>query len=327
MEFIAAAPVWVASALALIGFSVGVCGGFFGVGGAFIVTPALNVLGFPMAYAIGTDLAHMAGKSVVATIRHRRIGHVDVRAAAILVAGSVPGVRLGAETILALEKTGQTDAFVRPVYFVVLLTIGLFMLREAKRRGDNRSGVARWLGSLHIPPMVSLPHSGIRSVSVWIVAGIGFATGFFAGFLGVGAGFIRVPALLYVLGMPTKIAIGTDLVEILFSGAYGSYLYGRAGHVDIVAALIMLVGAAFGSQIGAVATQYVESSRIRKLFALTILGAGIAVLLKQLHFNIAAAVVLFGLGLTMTGTIIWKLVRSLAEASAASERESVLHES
>ncbi|MBI2844202.1 MAG: sulfite exporter TauE/SafE family protein [Armatimonadetes bacterium] len=314
MQFISACPLVAVTALSLIGFSVGVCGAFFGVGGAFIVTPALNVLGFPMVYAIGTDLAHMAGKSVVATLRHRRLGNIDFRAAALLVLGSVPGVRIGAETIIALEKIGRTDVYVRPVYMIVLLAIGLLMLRETRRKaGEARGGLARRLGRLRIPPMVSLPHSGISSISVWVVAGIGLATGFLAGFLGVGAGFIRVPALLYVIGMPTKIAIGTDLVEILFSGAYGSYLYGMTGHVDVTAALIMLVGASIGSQIGAVATQHVESAGIRRLFALTVLGTGVAVVLKHVHWNLGAAVVLFGLGFAVTSTIIWRLVRSLVE--------------
>jgi len=308
MEFLPGGPIFAAAALILIGFSVGVCGGFFGIGGAFIVTPALNVLGFPMAQAIGTDLAHMAGKSVVATLRHRRARHVDFRAAALLALGTLPGVRLGNHVIMSLERIGRTDLYVRAAYVVLLFVLGALMLRGSRREGAGPPGVFR---AFRLPPMISLPRSQISKVSIWLVIGIGALTGFLAGFLGVGGGFIRMPALLYILGMPTKVAIGTDLVEVAFSGAYGSYLYGRSGHVDLAAALVMLVGAALGSQIGAVATQYVDSSRIRRLFALMIIGAGAAVAMKQMHWTLSAAITLFGLGLVVTSAIIRDLVRAL----------------
>ena len=318
MTFIPAGPALAAAALLLIGFSVGVCGAFFGVGGAFIATPALNVLGFPLAYAIGTDLAHMAGKAAVAALRHRRMGHVDLRAAALLALGTIPGVRLGSAAILTLEKAGRTDVYVRTVYILLLLVLGTLMLRGTRRKaqegGADRPKVT---AGPRIPPMICLPRSGIRSVSAWVVIGIGLVTGFLAGFLGVGGGFIRMPALLYVLHMPVRVAVGTDLVEVVFSGAYGGYLYGRSGHVDLTAALIMLVGAALGSQIGAVATQYVESVRIRRLFAFTIFGTGTSVAMKQMHWNVPAMVTLFGLGLTMTATIIYRLVRSLRSQPVA----------
>ncbi|MDO8682204.1 MAG: sulfite exporter TauE/SafE family protein [Armatimonadota bacterium] len=320
MDFVSDNPLIAAFVLSLIGFSVGVCGGFFGVGGAFIVTPALNVLGFPMIYAIGTDLAHMAGKSVVATARHRRAGNIDFRAAGLLALGAIPGVRLGNEAIMALERVGKTDIWVRFVYIVLLFTLGFFILRETRRKAGKRAeGTPAGLARIRIPPIVSLPRSGIAAVSLWIVVGIGILTGFLAGFLGVGGGFIRMPALIYVLGMPTKMAVGTDLVEVVFSGAYGSYLYGRAGHVDLAAALVMLCGAAFGSHIGAVAMQYVESSGIRRLFAVTILGTAVAVTLKQAHLNTAAAIVLFGLGAAVTATIIFRFVRSLAAIKPAAD--------
>jgi uncharacterized membrane protein YfcA len=324
VEFIPAGHAAAALVLSLIGFCVGVCGGFFGVGGAFIVTPALNVLGFPMVYAIGTDLAHMAGKSIISTLRHRRAGHIDFRAAALLASGTIPGVHLGSLVILQLEKIGKTDVYVRAVYIAILLILGLFMLRETSRKrtssGETGKKASRGLG---VPPMISLPASGIKRVSIWTVIGIGLLTGFLAGFLGVGGGFIRMPALLYLLGMPTKIAVGTDLVEVIFSGAYGSYLYGKAGHVDLVAALVMLVGAALGSQIGSVATQYVEGAGIRRLFSFLILGSAAAVIMKQLGLNLAAAIILLGLGATMTAIIIYRLIVSMADARSAVEKELV----
>jgi uncharacterized membrane protein YfcA len=104
--------------LVLLGFTVGVIGGFFGVGGAFMVTPALNVFGFPMAYAIGTDMAHIAGKSVVATAKHRKYGNVDMRLGILMIIGTAIGIEGGATTIMWLEKVGRVDYVVRITYMV-----------------------------------------------------------------------------------------------------------------------------------------------------------------------------------------------------------------
>src|SRR5574340_1678055 len=106
--------------LLAIGFSVGVLGGFFGVGGAWVVTPALNVFGFPMAYAIGTDMAHIAGKSIVATAKHRKYGNVDMRLGALMIIGTAIGIEGGATTIMWLEKVGRVDFVVRITYMVLL---------------------------------------------------------------------------------------------------------------------------------------------------------------------------------------------------------------
>src|SRR5512135_1159416 len=116
--------------LVLLGFTVGVIGGFFGIGGAFMVTPALNVFGFPMAYAIGTDMAHVAGKSIVATVKHRKMGNVDVRLGLIMVIFTAFGIESGATAIMWLEKIGKVGSVVRIVYILFLFSVSLFMLYE-----------------------------------------------------------------------------------------------------------------------------------------------------------------------------------------------------
>jgi uncharacterized membrane protein YfcA len=117
-------------ALILLGFTVGVIGGFFGVGGAFMVTPALNVFGFPMAYAIGTDMAHIAGKSIVATFKHRKFGNVDMKLALLMIIGTVLGIELGATLIMWLERIGRIGPIVRVTYMVLLFGLGGYMLYE-----------------------------------------------------------------------------------------------------------------------------------------------------------------------------------------------------
>jgi uncharacterized membrane protein YfcA/nucleotide-binding universal stress UspA family protein len=283
-------------ALILLGFTVGVIGGFFGVGGAFMVTPALNVFGFPMAYAIGTDMAHIAGKSIVSTFKHRKFGNVDMKLALLMIIGTVIGIELGATLILWLEKVGRIGPIVRVTYMFLLFGLGAFMLYEymtGMRRavkhaaadhhhGDvGKSKLALWMQSIKLRPMVHLKVSGF-SISVWVIIGMGLVTGFLAGFLGVGGGFIRMPALMYVIGAPTKVAVGTDLFEVMVTGAYGAFSYALKGRVELLAAMIMLIGAATGAQLGATATLYARGTIIRLYFAITMLAGGVSVVFKHL---------------------------------------------
>lgn len=280
--------------LILLGFTVGVIGGFFGIGGAFMVTPALNVFGFPMAYAIGTDMAHIAGKSIVATAKHRKFGNVDMKLGIIMVLGTAVGIELGATFIMWLEKVGKVDAVVRYTYIVLLFSLSSYMLYEYFKltKGVTKekahtisdagpSGLALKIQSIKIPPMVHLKVSGF-SISIWVILIIGAITGFIAGFLGVGGGFLRMPALMYVIGCPTRIAVGTDLFEVMISGLYGAFSYAIKGRVDIIAAVIMLLGASVGAQFGTLATQYVKGLKIRLYFAVTMALAGVSVIFKHI---------------------------------------------
>src|SRR3972149_9771462 len=131
------------AALVLIGFTVGVCGAFFGIGGAFMVTPALNLFGFPMAYAIGSDLAHVMGKSIVATLKHRLLGNIDFKLGGLMILGTVPGVEVGKRLILHLERIGQVDAIVRYIYILLLGSIGLFILWELLKYSRHQEGAHR----------------------------------------------------------------------------------------------------------------------------------------------------------------------------------------
>ena len=282
-------------ALILLGFTVGVIGGFFGVGGAFMVTPALNVFGFPMAYAIGTDMAHIAGKSIVSTFKHRKFGNVDMKLALLMIIGTVVGIELGATLILWLEKVGQIGPIVRVTYMVLLFGLGGFMLYEyltglrravqhaaQDAQGDaGKPRLALWMQSIKLRPVVYLEVSGFH-ISVWVIIGMGVFTGFLAGFLGVGGGFIRMPALMYIIGAPTKVAVGTDLFEVMVTGAYGAFSYALKGRVELMAAMIMLIGAAMGAQLGATATLYARGTIIRFYFAITMLAGGLSVVFKHL---------------------------------------------
>ncbi len=274
-------------ALAGIGFLVGILGGFFGVGGGFIAGPFMFWAGVPMNFVVGTDLAHMTGKSIVASKRHRTLGHVDLKLGSLMVAGTILGVEAGAQIIEGLEASGVVDVVIGIIYIVILLAISGFTAWESVRalrmiRTDQMdvkdavgvSGLAERIHGVKLRPMISFPSSGITSLSLWSVLIVGFITGLLSGSLGVGGGFIRMPLLIYVLGLPTHVAVGTDLFEIVFSSAYGTITHALKGNVDILMALVMHTGAAIGAQIGATSTRFFAGPKIRLFFsALPILGA------------------------------------------------------
>jgi uncharacterized membrane protein YfcA len=283
--------------LIAVGFLVGLLGGFFGVGGSFLAGPALFSAGVPMNFVVGTDLAHIVGKSIVAARKHRTLGNIDVKLGFIMVFGTIAGVEGGAQLIQWLKRTAQVDWVVGPTFIVMLLGIAGFMTWEGvstlrKNRREKRSSarrakhpsesdhsamafISRAVHRISLSPHVSLPVSGIKSISVWAILLVAFVGGFFSGFLGGGAGYIRMPCLIYLLGIPTHIAVGTDLFEIVISASYGTVTHALKGNVDILIALVMHTGAAIGAQIGATLTQYFGGLRIRLAFIpLPLIGAG-----------------------------------------------------
>ena len=280
--------------LVLLGLTVGIIGGFFGIGGAFIITPALNIFGFPMSYAIGTDMAHIVGKSIVATATHRKLGNVDMKLGILMVVFTAIGIETGAIVIMWLERIGSVEPIVRIVYIVLLFGLGIYMLYEYfnltngvsghKVKDAGTSSLAKKMQNIHIAPMIHLKVSGLK-ISLWVIGVVATSTGFLAGFLGVGGGFIRMPALMYVIGCPTTIAVGTDLFEIMISGLYGAFTYAYKGRVDLIAAVVMLFGAAIGAQIGTLATAYVKGLTIRLYFAVTMILAGVSVVFKYIASN------------------------------------------
>ncbi|HEY6111787.1 MAG TPA: sulfite exporter TauE/SafE family protein [Chthoniobacterales bacterium] len=283
--------------LAVMGFIIGILGGFFGVGGSFIAGPALRIVGLDWNYAVGTDLAHIVGKSVVAVRQHRAFGNVDLRLGLIMAFGTIAGAEAGAQLIQMLKRAGNVNLVVSIVSIAVYVSISSFMIWESrktlrsKKRGtlaapgaankkhdpSSFGHVTRSIQRVKLAPMIKLPVSGV-TISLWIIMLVSFVGGFFSGFLGGGAGYIRMPSMVYVLGIPTHLAVGTDLFEIIISASYGTFTHAVKGNVDILIALVMHTGAAIGAQIGAIATQYFAGPKIRLAFVpLPLIGAAIVI--------------------------------------------------
>ena len=317
--------------LLLLGLIVGTLGGFFGVGGGFLITGGLIVFGVPESYAVGTGLALIMGSSIINMLKHRGLGNVDFKLGILMVLGSVPAVYLAERLNNTLETAGLAGPVIRYVYVIVLLALAAFLIydyfktrlpasdppadRTAGGEALSTARLARRVQTLRLPPhsiplpgrpalstYVALPAAGIDRISIFIPLLVGFGIGFFAGLLGAGGGFILMPVLVYVLGIPTTVAIGTDLFQVIITGSAGTFNYACGvsallsqdclNRVDLLMALIILAAASAGSQIGATATRYVNPARIRILYGITVLSGAVAIALGQIAATFPALEIL-----------------------------------
>src|SRR6201987_4907644 len=212
--------------LAVLGLVIGILGGFFGVGGSFLSGPSLFSLGMPYNFVVGTDLIHIVGKSIVAARQHRILGHIDLKLAMVMVAGTLVGSETGVDAIEALKRSGEVNLVVGLTAITVFTAISIFgaweswqALRKSGATTNDPGGpktdvlmfdrLAKFFQGVALAPRISLKHSGIPKISIWSIVLVSFVGGFFSGFLGGGAGYIRMPAMVYLLGIPTHIAVGT----------------------------------------------------------------------------------------------------------------------
>ncbi|MGO9119780.1 MAG: sulfite exporter TauE/SafE family protein [Desulfomonilaceae bacterium] len=284
--------------LVLTGMTVGMVGGFIGVGGGYMVTPALIVFGFPGYMASGIDVMHIAGKSVVATVRHRQLGNIDWILALAMVGGTMMGVEMGVRLLNYTKVLGLSG--------IALLTgsvgimIGLFVYTQLETHKSQKkineltqagktvgrelrvSTIPLFFQRIALKPIVRC-HTARLVISMWVIVIVGIATGVLAGFFGVGGGFIRVPALVYMVGATTHIAVGTDLLEIVVSGGYGALRQYMSGNVDMIAVFFMIIGAMFGAQFGSIATSFVRGPAIRYILSYSLLLATTGAFLRLFY--------------------------------------------
>ena len=321
------------------GLLIGVLFGFFGMGGSFLVTPALLVMGYPTRVAVGSGLAFVFGTSVIATLKHRDLGQVDYKLGLLMIVGTTAGIEVGKQTVVYLEALGLAGSIISVTYIFLLGGIGAFVTYEAVK-GDGGDGIdhdaadepadaddipdiAKTIQSYNVPPMIDL--RGGVTVSLWMILGVAFATGLLSGFLGVGGGFIRMPALFYLIGVPVPIAVGTDLFEIVFSGGLGSFLYALDGGVDLSIVVPLLAGSAFGARIGSAATSIVDEEEIKVYFGLMLLGGALAVAVREIGsvyempiLNRVSLALILGSALLVSGAVVYSSITALREESRSS---------
>ena len=266
--------------LLALGGGVGFLSGLFGVGGGFLMTPLLIFIGIPPAVAVGTEANQIVASSVSGVLAHWRRGNVDFKMGAILTVGGFVGSSLGVLLFSFLRQIGQIDLVILMSYVFFLGIIGMLMLIESlramrRRRASSASGRQKlhkhtWIHGL---PLKMRFHRSKLYISAILPLSIGFVVGVLAAIMGVGGGFIMVPAMIYLLGMPTVVVVGTSLFQIIFVTANVTFLQAYANQtVDVVLALLLLTGAVIGAQLGAKAGSRLHGEQLRGLLALMVLG-------------------------------------------------------
>ncbi|MFD1562180.1 sulfite exporter TauE/SafE family protein [Haloarchaeobius amylolyticus] len=300
------------------GLLVGILFGFFGMGGSFFVTPALLVIGYPAPVAVGSGLAFVFGTSVIGALRHRDHGQVCYTLAAVMILGMTFGIEVGTRVVFLLADLGSADVVIGAVYVGLLGLTGLFVLRDARTDGtDVRTGrIATEVRAIELPPMVSLP--GGATVSAWVILVFGSGIGVLSGCLGVGGGFLLLPVTVYGFGIPTGIAAGTSIFQIMIPGAFGTFVYAQSNAVDIPVVAALLVGSALGARIGASATRLVNEADTKGYFAVMLLAGAVATASKQVSivygvetFETVSAVLIFGTSVLVSGAIVHLWIDSL----------------
>jgi uncharacterized membrane protein YfcA len=262
-----------------MGAAVGFISGLFGVGGGFLITPLLIFTGVPAPVAVGTSTAQLVASSVSGAIAQYNRKNVDIKLGVVLVGGGLIGTVIGVEIVRILRQAGQFDVFIALCYVLFLGVIGMLMLIESvqtvwKTRAGQQPSVRRpgehsWLHGLPFKMRFNRSKLYISAVPPFL---IGAFVGFLAAIMGVGGGFVMVPALIYLLRVPTNVVVGTSLFQTVFVAAAATVLHaGTIASVDIVLAAVLMFGGVVGAQFGASAGSQLKGEQLRLLLAAIVL--------------------------------------------------------
>jgi uncharacterized protein len=262
-----------------LGAAVGFLSGLFGVGGGFLLTPLMIFLGIPPAVAVGTGAAHIVASSVSGAVTQYRRNNVDVKLGLVMLAGGLIGTIIGVETVRLLRKAGQFDLAVSLCYVTFLGVIGTLMMIESVNAWRKiksgtpararKSGQHSWMDGL---PLKMRFNRSKLYMSAVPPAVIGMFIGFLAAIMGIGGGFVMIPAMIYLLRVPSAVVAGTALFQIVFVAAFATLLHAVENKtVDIVLALMLITGGVFGAQFGAASSEKMRGEQLRALLAALVL--------------------------------------------------------
>jgi Predicted permeases len=289
--------------LLLLGFFIGIITGLFGVGGGFLLTPALRVV-FHISYpvAIGSSLLQIMITSMFSVFKHWKQDHVDLKLGAITAVGCIIGTECGVRALrfvntagawnVAGHSTPVLDIVIDGSFIVLMSIVAVSIYREAcassqSGRDEPKTALGEKIRSCPLPPFVSLPKSDISRLSVWMPMAFSLFVGCLTGFLGIGGGFISLPILIYLLGVPTRTAVGTSTLQVLIASGYGMIRHLQDGHVDVVLVLFMVIGSMLGVSIGVKLSGLVNACNTRKYFAGLLLVAILLIVFDLIRSFIA----------------------------------------
>jgi uncharacterized membrane protein YfcA len=278
---IAGASVPIALLLGL-GLMIGFLSGLFGVGGGFLLTPLLMMIGIPPTVAAASDANQIVAASTSGTLAHWKLGNVDFKMGLLLVAGGVVGGTLGVRLIKFLREAGNADFVIKITYIIMLSVIGSYMFQESlrnlkpgwlsKKKKPRAEKTSTFAGLNNILPLkVNFEKSGV-SLSMITVFMLGALVGVLAAIMGVGGGFIMVPVMVYILRMPMHVVVGTSLFQVLFTCVNVTFMQSYYNHtVDLTLAVLLLVGSTIGAQIGARISTYLRADQLKIILASIVL--------------------------------------------------------
>jgi hypothetical protein len=272
--------------LLFMGFAVGFLSGMFGVGGGFLMTPLLIFTGVPPTVAVGTEANQIVASSASGALAQWRRGNIDVKMGLVLLSGGVVGSAIGVHVVRILRQTGHVDLFIAISYVVFLGVIGALMLIESLKEWHSaykgaptpmrRPGQHNWMHGL---PFKQRFKASRLYISVVPPIAIGAFVGFLSAIMGVGGGFILVPAMIYLLRMQTSMVVGTSLFQIVFVTAFTTILHATQNYnVDVVLAMLLMAGGVIGAQFGVAAGAKLKGEQLRALLALLVLGVAVRLL-------------------------------------------------
>jgi len=274
-----------------LGGLVGFLSGLFGVGGGFLMTPLLIMMGIPATVAAATDSNQIVAASASGTLAHARAGSVDLKMGILLLVGGVAGSSVGVLLIKLLRALGEADLFIRLIYIVMLGGIGIYMFFESlssMRVKKSGTGKVNRPSTVYARIMTSLPwqmefrRSGV-AFSAWVPLFLGCLAGVLAGIMGVGGGFIMVPIMVYLLRMPMHVVVGTSLFQIVFTCINATIMQATINHtVDFILALLLLIGSTIGAQIGVRISRRLKGDQLKILMALVVLAVWVKMILDLL---------------------------------------------
>jgi hypothetical protein len=263
----------------LLGIFVGFVSGVFGVGGGFLTTPFLIFMGIPPMVAVGTQASQLIASSVSGVMGYWRTGYVDFLIGFVMLVGGLLGSLIGIFFFKFIQYIGQIDLVISLLYILLLGSVGLMMLFEGAftmfkpktmRSEFNRLKAPSLLSRL--PYKMRFPRSKLY-ISVFVPGGIGFVGGFLVSTMGIGGGFLLVPAMIYILGMPTLLVAGTSLFQIIFTSAFATMMHAAVNNsVDILLAIFLIAGGVLGARFGVVAARHVTGPKARIVLALIVLA-------------------------------------------------------
>ncbi|MFZ5642726.1 MAG: sulfite exporter TauE/SafE family protein [Bacillota bacterium] len=336
--------------LVVLGFLGGLISGFIGSGGAFVLTPGMMSLGVPAAVAVASNMCHKFPKALVGAYKRYKYGQVDIKLGLIMAVSATVGVQIGIKIqklIFAKWGAAGSNLYVSLAFVSILTVLGIYIFSDARRsmksnQEEATSGLAEKIKKLVIAPMIHFKTANTK-VSLWVTVPVGLGTGMLAATIAVG-GFIGVPGMIYVLGVPAMMASATELVIAFAMGLTGTVTWAMGGFVDIRMVLIIMAGSLIGVQLGAVGTTYVKEYMIKLVmssimlvvavsrgFAIPVylkqlgiieLAGGTAVMLNNISFVTMCASLALG-GVIIIGSMLKRKRELSIEAAKSSQQVSV----